>query len=818
MTQHDTKVTLEQALELARRHHQAGNLVLADRTYRDILQAVPDHYPAVHFLGIVLYQRGNLPEALGLLEKAVRIAPKDAHLWSNYAAMLSESGRVDEAMKAWDKALRLNPRLADAYSNKGNVEWQRGRFRQAEELCRKALAIEPKHLDALLNLGNALAAQKKYADAIKQWQKAVKIEPQFSKAWNNWGNALRDMGRIAESEEKCRTALQCDPQNPQALNNLANALRDRGKPEEAEPYYRAATQADPAYADAHNNLATCLIDLARYAEAVTAARYAVTFRPDHAPAYGNLSIALRELGHLPEAEAAAQRAVALAPEKPEGYLDLCDVLLMADRFDEAEAAMDEAIKRAPDNPAAYVKLASVLERMLRIDDALAAMEKALALAPENPATWQRLGGLFFIAGRTTEALEALDKALSLKPAFPAALASKANVLQSLGKTKESERVTRQGLRLSDRNPFLYYSLAQVKTFKPGDADMKKMIALADGIDMQGHVAATALHFALFKAYEDIGDYKKAFEHLKRGNDMRRRMVPYDTALNAAYYKNLRRTWTKTLVKKLAGKGYKSDVPVFIVGMPRSGTTLTEQILSAHPSVYGAGELHDLSLVEKEFGKPDETSVRKMGKAYVDRIKKHDPSGKALRITDKMPGNYMRLGEILSILPQAKIIHCRRNAIDTLLSCYKQNFARGQYWSYDMDDLAHQYRWYLDMMDHWRKVLPAGSFLEIDYEDTVGDFENQARRLVDFIGLPWDKACLSPHKQKRAVLTASKMQVIKPVYTTAVKGWKRYEKPLKPLVSALRDLDIKPENKKTVTKARPAAKKKKSGKKAKKTGK
>ena len=803
----DNQVTLEQALDLARRQHQAGNLVLADRTYRDILRAVPDHYPAVHYLGIVLYQRGNLPEALGLLTRAVKIAPKDAHCWSNYAAMLAESGRADDAMKAWRRALKLNPALADAYSSMGNVEWTRGRIKQAEELCRKAIAIDPRHTDALLNLGNALASQRKFEDAIKCWRKAVKINPRFSKAWNNWGNALRDMGRVAESAEKCAKALECDPQNPQALNNYANALRDMGRADEAEAYYRRAVAADPSYAEAHNNLAINLIELSRFEEAATAARYAVSFNPRHAGAYGNLSVALRELGQLHDAEAAAQKSVILRPDDAEGYLDLCDVLLMADRYDEAEAAMDTAIRLAPNEPRVHLKLSSVLERLLRGDESIAAIEKAIALAPENPVTWQRLANALFMANETDRALAAVDKSLALKPDFPAGLATKANILQSLGRTKESERLVRRGLKLSPRNAFLYYSLSQVKNFAAGDADFKIMRDLAATVGRQGQQAATALHFALFKAYNDIGDDKAAFAHLKTGNDLRRRMIPYDERVAGQYYKNIRKTYTKAFLKTLAGKGYTSDVPVFIVGMPRSGTTLTEQIIAAHPLAFGAGELHDLSVVEKMFDRVTPENARKMGKAYVDRIRRHDKSGKAVRITDKMPGNFMRLGEILSILPHARIIHCRRGAVDTLLSCYKQNFARGQYWSYDLAELAQQYRWYLDMMDHWRKVLPEGSFLEFDYEDTVTDFEAQARRLIDFIGLPWHPACLSPHKQKRAILTASKMQVIRPVYTTSVKGWQKYGKDLKPLLDALKALDIPLENTKSVTKKAGAAKRK-----------
>jgi hypothetical protein len=268
------------------------------------------------------------------------------------------------------------------------------------------------------------------------------------------------------------------------------------------------------------------------------------------------------------------------------------------------------------------------------------------------------------------------------------------------------------------------------------------------------------------------------------NDFKRQGVPYDREAQEAMFAHIRETYTPEILKELEGKGFDSDLPVFIVGMPRSGTTLTEQIISSHPNVYGAGELIEFGTVSKKFGDVTPDNAAAMGEAYITALKTYDPSGNAKRITDKMPANFTHIGKILSILPQAKIIHCRRDPVDTCLSCFKQNFSRGQYWSYDLEDLAHHYDEYEKMMNYWRDVL-GNQFLEIDYEDTVGDFENQARKLIDFVGLEWNNACLEPHKQKRDVLTASKAQVIQPVYKTSVKSWQNYETYLEPLMNALR---------------------------------
>ena len=293
-----------------------------------------------------------------------------------------------------------------------------------------------------------------------------------------------------------------------------------------------------------------------------------------------------------------------------------------------------------------------------------------------------------------------------------------------------------------------------------------------------------MNFSMFKAYENIKDYDKAFEYLKEANDSKRKEVSFNPDNAHSKVSKLKAQNAPHILESRAGKGYEeSDLAVFIVGMPRSGTTLTEQIISSHPLVYGAGELSELGKAMRKNGFLDDDNAHDIGEEYIKSIRALCPDEKIIRITDKMPGNYQNIGVIASTLPNAKIIHCRRNPVDTCLSCYKQNFAVGQYWSYDLEELADEYLRYLEIMEYWRETLPE-KFIEIDYEETVTNTEVQARKLIDYIGLEWDEACLEPHKQKRVVLTASKAQVTKPVYTSSVQGWKRYEKQLQPLVRKL----------------------------------
>jgi Sulfotransferase family len=304
-----------------------------------------------------------------------------------------------------------------------------------------------------------------------------------------------------------------------------------------------------------------------------------------------------------------------------------------------------------------------------------------------------------------------------------------------------------------------------------------------------------LHYALGKAYDDLKEWERAFPHFIEGARIKRERLAYDANADAARTQRIVALIDSDFVSRLRGAGDPSEVPVFVLGMPRSGTTLTEQIIASHPEVYGAGELNELmdivqqptvGLAFRPF--PDNLEnltpeiLTAWGQAYVGRLRERAPT--ARRITDKMPANYLALGLIPLLLPRAKIIHVQRNPADTCVSCFTRLFNRHQDATYDLAELGHHYGLYARLMDHWRRILPAGSFLEVQYEDIVADTEYQARRLIDFCGLEWNSACLAFHKNKRSVRTASVTQVRQPIYNSSVHRWKHYEKFLEPLLASL----------------------------------
>lgn len=785
MAEQSQEVTLEQALRLGVSNMEAENYRVAILTFQDILKSVPDHFDSLYYLGLAYFYTNNLKDSIASLEAANQLDEAFAESWCNYGIILDLNGQHEEAVTALKKGADMaEGDYSDPYWNLSNVLWKMNCFDEAEDYARQSIAINPNIPEAWLNLGTACVSLGKQEEAKDSWLKSIEINPDISFAWNNLGNLLREMGELQESEEKCRKAITLDPNNAMAYNNLAIALTDLGNLSEAEENYKKAIALKPAYKEAQNNLSICLMAQSRFDEAVIHARYATTFDPNFVDAYINLSAALNALGDFDGAENAVQIAVNLKPDSPEVLMHLVDVLLAKDRYGDAEVALAQLQQKEPDSPRAYIKLATILERANKIEDALEAIDQAVALNPEMPNAYIKKGQICHISNRIEEAEACLKKAMELAPNTPGLLISMAEIAQSRGNLEEANGYIEKAKEINPNTPGIYLALSKQKKFTEDDPDFKKMVELEAMISSKGLENASTLNFALYSAYENIGNTQKAFEHLKRANDDKRRFIPYQQEKSERSIRMVMEHFDRKRLDSFDGKGYDSDVPVFILGMPRSGTTLTEQIISSHSEVFGAGELHEFGLLEKEFNPFTPDNAYEAGKWYVDHVRAYDTTGKAKRITDKMPGNYARLGHILGVLPNAKIIHCRRDPVDTCLSCYKQNFARGQYWSYNLEELAHQYKLYEEIMQHWRDIAK-DRFIEIQYEETVSNLEETARKMINFIGLDWDPACLEPHKQKRSVLTASKTQVIKPVYKSSVKSWKKYEEELQPLINGLK---------------------------------
>ncbi|SDF57540.1 Flp pilus assembly protein TadD, contains TPR repeats [Limimonas halophila] len=776
-----SQVPLEEAFQLARKHRNAGNLIVAERAYRDILESTPDEPDAQFELALVCWSRGKRQETRDLLDKALAAKGDDAGVLNAHAVVSHEMGRPEDAVADWRRALELAPDNAGMLGNLGLALVTIGEVDEAIERCRAALALDPEHTSAALNLGRALQTSGRLHEAVEVWEDLAARQPEAVKAHANLGNAYRDLGRPVDAEAACRRALALDSESALAHNNLGNALLDQAKLAEAESAFERATELAADYSDAINNLGVARQLQGRFEDAAKAHRFALALDADDAKAHAHLSNALREQGEFAKAENAIQQAVYLAPDEVDYHLLHAELLIAADRADEAEAVVNHAVSLSPDSAQARTKLARALSLAGRYQEAIDEARQAVELQPDLAWTHHALAAAHFWAGNNAEAEAAAHKAIEIAPRFAQAYVWLGDFYQILGRTEEADRYARQALEIDPNTPGAYIALANSKRFTPDDPDLRAMEALYNSA--RSPIMRGRLCFALGKAYEQIGEDDKAFDAYQEANDVRRRGLVFNQVAQRERVKRIKTVFTREWLDEMAGAGDPSPVPVFIVGMPRSGTTLVEQIISSHPEVHGAGELPLMNTIMQETGTFDRDTIARIGPRYVETVRQDAPH--AARITDKMPGNFANLGAIVAAMPKAAIIHCRRDPVDTCFSCFKQNFARGQHWSFDLTELGEQYRLYADLMDHWREVMP-GRFLEVDYEDVVADTETMARRLIAHVGLEWDDACLAFHETERPVKTASKMQVRQPIYGSSVAKWRRFEQRLEPLLTALGD--------------------------------
>ncbi len=391
----------------------------------------------------------------------------------------------------------------------------------------------------------------------------------------------------------------------------------------------------------------------------------------------------------------------------------------------------------------------------------------------------------------TRSLASLDAALAIEAGMADALRQRGQVLFALGRTEEARASLERALGADPRDAAAYRLLGAVKRFSADDPFLATMERLLEAPDTLATEAQTDLHFALAKAYGDIGQPMRMFQHLVRGNALKRKQIDYDEAAVLSVLARISETFTPDLMRRMAENGDPSAQPIFIVGMPRSGTTLVEQILAAHPAVQAGGERQDfaMALAATVPGNYPEIvpamapgRLAALGAAYLSRIADALPA--AERFTDKLPSNYIFAGLIHLALPNARIIHTKRDPLDTCLSCFSILFAGQQKFAYDLGELGRYFRAYEALMAHWCSVLPAEVMLDVQYEDMVADTERLARRIVAHCGLPWDDACLRFHEVQRPVLTASAAQVRQPIYRNSVGRSRAYEQELGPLIEAL----------------------------------
>ncbi|MGJ4888786.1 sulfotransferase [Bradyrhizobium sp. HKCCYLRH3099] len=708
-------------------------LQVAEEAYRKVLALQPTHFRTLCGLATVRLQLGDAREARTLLDRAADVAGESADLQLTVGKAFAALGDLAKATSHFARAAALDDSSVEPRLLLGGALYGLGDPAAAVQHLEGALSIDDANPDLHQALGLALQRLGQFEKAAAHHAAALAARPQFAAAASSLGDACRQLGRHADAITHYTRALAIDSNMPTVLLNLGGCHQALGERDAAIRHLQRALALSPQLAEAHYNLGNIHLDTKSWPAAIF---------------------------HY-------ERAIALRPDFPEAHNNLANALESSGRHEGALSHYDEALRLRPDYAVAHRNRADSLRNAQRYDEAIAGYQAALAHDPRDTTTMNHLAGVLTIVGRIEDAARTYETALAVNP-------------RSIG-------------------THLNYSV--VKPFAVDDPRWPALQDLASSAETLTEDARIALHFTLGRAYADVRDGERSLLHLNAGNGLERRRINYDENQALRQIERIRAVFSKDAIRARAGHGDASQAPVFVIGMPRSGTSLIEQILASHPAVHGAGEINFFAAAAALFSdrtrgdfpemlaKLADADISTLARAYLDRFQ--NLPAETQRIVDKMPSNFLFAGLIHLALPNARIIHVRRNPIDTCLSCYTQLFAEPQPFAYDLAELGRYYRAYEALMKHWRDVLPDGVMLEVTYEDVVRDFEPHARKIVAHSGLEWNEACLSFHQTKRPVNTASLVQVRKPLFTGSVGRWRMYGDGLRPLLDALGTEALRP---------------------------
>ena len=634
-----------------------------------------------------------------------------------------------------------------------------GQVGKAEEICKDAVNQSPTDVSMMGLLGAILIKMNKNEEAEIYLRKTIDLAPTFAKPHEDLGQVLLALKRPEEAIEVLEKATRLDSGLELAFLNLGKALAATGKGKEADEAFEKAFSLSPER-KALALAGECIKDR-KFDEAEKICREVIQKNPNNADAMrlmGKLAARLKRRG---DAEKFFRRAIDIAPDFTGAIVDLGRLMQEDDRYEEAIKYFKQAIEMQPDNARLYDMLGYVLEPAALTYDAIEAHQKAIELDPKLAGAWLGLGHSLKTVGRQEEAIEAYRQCSNLEPNFGV----------------------------------IHWSLANLKTYRFTDEEIDDMKARVSSDDVSGEPEINFL-FALAKAYEDRNDYDQAWHYYDEGNSKRRMQESYDPVEIEVANGNIIDVFNREILERNTGNGNTDPSPIFVMGLPRSGSTLIEQMLASHSLVEGTSELPYVTRVTRSLNRNradginypqavrelEERHFKALGEDYIKYCQLHRTEERQYFI-DKNPNNFPNIGFIHMMLPNAKIIDARRHPMDACFSCYRQLFAKGQTFTYDLTDIGEYYLQYQRMMDYWHEVLP-GRILTVQYEEVVTDFENQVHRILEYCGLPWEDACLSFYETDRPVRTASSEQVRQPIYTESLHRWRHYEQHLDELKETL----------------------------------
>ena len=718
------ELTIKQALQQGVAAHKEGKVEQAERLYRAILQSQPMHPDANHNLGLIAVSLNQSAAALPLFEIAIEAEPRIEQFWLSYIDTLIKITQYDKAKQAIGE------------SKKRGVN--------SEKLSVLELQVFKSTNPSKAKLDRLLEYYKTglYGDAEKL---AVSLTIEFPRhhfGWKVLGALFKQKGMNSEAINVSQKAIEISPLDAEAYNNLAASFQELGEQEKAEVKYRQA----------------------------------IVLKSDYAQAYSNLGITLQELNRLKEAETSFGKAIILKPDFAEAHNNLGNTFQRQNKFEEAKSNLRQALLLKSNYTQAYSNLGVTLQKLERFEKAKSSFRKALILKSNFAEALNNLGATLQELGKLEKAKVNLKKAITLKTNYALAYYNLGTTLQNLGRLEEAEALYQRAIILKPRYAEAHRLLASTKKFSVRDERSSKMLELYRDKsileEQRCHVS-----FGLAKASEDIRNFRQAFKYYNEGNALRKKHLNYDIKTDIELFTQLKVNYPR--IENIIidpNKLANTLTPIFILGMPRSGTSLVEQIISSHSQVTGAGELSFASRfgssLARGFSEVNTDALLNFRDKYIEDLKKC--SNDNLFVTDKMPQNFRYIGLLATAFPEAKIVHVKRNPAAICWGNYKQYFSsRTLGYCYTLDDTVEYYKLYKDLMEFWSGQLPNRIF-DVDYEVLTVNQEDETKRLIKYLNLKWEEECLSPQNNKRNVGTASNIQVRKEVYRGSSQQWKNFK--------------------------------------------
>ena len=757
------ELTIEQALQQGVAAHKEGKFEEAERLYQAILQSQPAHPDANHNLGLIAVSVNKAEAALPLFKTALETNPKIEQFWLSYIDVLIREKQFDNAKQvleqaktrgvAGDKLNVLEAQLTPIEQVNKSESGTHNTLRSLSEKHKK-FSKQKKKKDTKRDQKIISPSQKQLSSLLEHFQNgrfddaeklSIAITNEFPKhqfGWKVLGAVFKETGRMIDSLSAMRKSVQLAPQDAEARYNLGLTLKELGRLDDAEEVY---TQA-------------------------------IALKPDYPEAHSNLGIALLELGRLNDAEASYKKAIALKPDFADAHNNLGNALQGQGRLDEAVASYTQAIALNPDIAEAHSNLGNTLKELGKLEDALASYKQAIALKPEFAEAHNNFGKTLNELGRLEDALASYKLAITLKPGLAGAHFNLGLILQQLGRLENSEASYNQAITLKPDFAEAHRMLSSIKKFEAQDQQYLKMRELYINENIS-EAHRCHINFGLAKACEDLGNFEQAYNHYNEGNVLRKKLLNYDINNDLELFRKIKSNYSQIVQNSLEpDKLSKSLTPIFIVGMPRSGTTLVEQIISSHSKVTGAGELNFV----EQFGAALSTGVTEVNTQslldfrhnYLSKLRNFSSGN--LMVTDKMPQNFYYIGLLVATFPEAKIIHVKRSPAAVCWANYKQYFVSNSIgYCYAIDDVISYHKLYENLMEFWTNTL-SNRIYKLDYELLTVNQESETRQLIEYLGLDWDENCLSPQNNTRSVATASNLQVRQKVYQGSSEQWKKYE--------------------------------------------